>query len=249
MATDLDSRLKLADADRWLATRFISDPSARADVVALYALDLELGAVPQRATTPLMAEIRLAWWRERCEALSEGAAGGEHPVLTALSPALAEGRIPLAAVEAMIAARHVELADPWFEDEAALDLYLDDLDVSLLTTVATRLDAAVDREAVAPAARLCGLARLAHREAVKGAAPPWWPRTWRDLMESADSPDEVIRHLVHKLGQLQQAARTAPRLSPAAFPAITQAALALDPRRGPLGRRLRVTLAVARGRI
>ena len=249
MATDLDSRLKLADPDRWLATRFISDPLARADVVALYALDLELGAVPQRATNPLMAEIRLAWWRERCEALAEGGTGGEHPVLTGLSPALAHGRIPLAAVEAMIAARHAELADPWFEDEAALDLYLDDLDVSLLSAVATRLDAAVDREAVAPAARLCGLARLAHRPAGEGSAPPWWPRTWRDLGPSADDADDVIRHLGHKLGGLQQAARTAPRLSPAAFPAITQATLALDPGRGPLGRRLRMMLAVARGRI
>jgi phytoene synthase len=251
----LDQRLKLADPDRWLATRFIADPAARADVVALYALDLELGAVAARATNPLMAEIRFAWWRERCEALAEGASGGEHPVLTALAPALApeqdpervRGRFALAAVATMIAARHAELADPWFGDEAGLDLYLEDLDVSLMMAVATRLDPAVNRDGVYAPARLSGLARLARREA--DAIPPWWPQTWRGLADETGRAEDVIGHLRHKLGQLQRAARTGPRLSPAAFPAIAHVALALDRHRGPLARRLRVTLAVATGRI
>jgi phytoene synthase len=249
MTSDLDSRLKFADPDRWLATRFIADPQARADVMALYALDLELTAVAQRATNPLMAEIRFAWWRERCEALAGGAPGGEHPVLTAVAPALSNGHLALSAVEAMIGARHAELADPWFEDEVGLDQYLEDLDISLTAAVAGRLDAAVDRDAVSAAARLWGLARLARPDAEEGAAPNWWPRTWRSLADETGSAQDVLRHLGHKLGRLQQAARAAPRLPPAAFPAIAHIALALDPRRGPLGRRFRVTLAVAMGRI
>ncbi len=249
MTSNIDSSLKLADPDRWLATRFIADPSARSDVVALYALDLELGAVGLRATQPLMAEIRFAWWRERCEALAQGGEGGEHPVLSALAPALAAGRFPLAAVDSMISARHAELPAPWFEDEAALDLYLDDLDGSLAAAVANRLDPAVDREAITATARLAGLARLAGRDAAEGELPDWWPQTWRNLAEETGRTDEVVRHLGQKLGLWQQAARSAPRLSPAAFPAIAHAALALDRRSGPLGRRLRLTWAVATGRI
>ena len=60
MTSELDSSLQAADPDRWLATRFISDPQAQAEIVALYSLDLELGAVALRASNPLMAEIRFA---------------------------------------------------------------------------------------------------------------------------------------------------------------------------------------------
>ncbi len=249
MTSDLDSSLQAADPDRWLATRFISDPQARAEIVALYSLDLELGAVALRASNPLMAEIRFAWWRERCEALADGGAGGEHPVLAALAPALADGRFPLSALDTMIAARHAELADPWFEDEAGLDQYLDDLDVSLAAAAAVRLDAAADPQALRAAARLSGLARLAQREAAPGTTPAWWPQTWRSLAEETGRADEVLRHLGQKLGQLRLAARAAPRLAPAAFPAIAHAALALERQAGPLGRRLRLTWAVAVGRV
>ena len=244
-----DNRLKVADPDRWLGTRFIGDPVARRDVVALYALDLELGAVAQRATNPLMAEIRFAWWRERCEALVTGAAGTEHPVLTALAPALAQGRMALTALDAMISARHAELSDPWFEDESALDLYLEDLDVTRIASVAARLDPSAPHEAFAAAARLDGLARLAHRVVETGALPAWWPRTWQNLAAEAGCDDAVLRHLGHKLDQLRLAARSAPALSPEAFPAIAHVALATDQRQGPIRRRLRLLQAVAAGRI
>lgn len=249
MSDDLESQLKAADLDRWLATRFMADAQARSDVVALYSLDLELAAVAQRATQPLMGEIRFAWWRERLEALAAGRPGAEHPVLVALAPALAEGRIPLAAVEDLVLARHAELSDPWFKGEADLDQYLDAVDGALAVMAVTRLDPGADPAAVAAAARLAGLGRLLRRESPPGGTAVWWPQSWRDAAASAGDEAEVLGHLDHKLAGLRRTARAAARLSPAAFPAIAHASLALDHRSGPLVRRGRMLAAIVAGRI
>ena len=249
LTEDPDARLKATDGDRWLATRFIDDAAARAEIVALYALDLELAAIPGRATNPLMGEIRLAWWRERLEALAAGGAGGEHPLLGALAASVATGRFPLAPLVTLIEARHAELADPWFEDEAGLDQYLEDLDVGLAGVVTRRLSGDTEAGTFNDAARLAGLGRLMRRPAAADGWPAWWPQTWRKLAEDDGRNDAVLRHLGHKLEALRSRARAAPRLAPAAFPAIAHAVLATDQRSGPVLRRARMLAAVTTGRI
>ena len=42
MTDDIDSLIKRVDPDRWLASRLIADPQARADVLAILAVDHEL---------------------------------------------------------------------------------------------------------------------------------------------------------------------------------------------------------------
>ncbi len=61
---DLDQLIRRVDPDRWLTSRFISDQRARAGVLALYAFDHELARASRVASTQLLAEIRLTWWRE-----------------------------------------------------------------------------------------------------------------------------------------------------------------------------------------
>jgi len=46
MDEDLDALIRRVDPDRWLSSRFVGDPAARADLVALYALDHELARSP-----------------------------------------------------------------------------------------------------------------------------------------------------------------------------------------------------------
>ncbi|HQP20762.1 MAG TPA: squalene/phytoene synthase family protein, partial [Phenylobacterium sp.] len=62
--TDLHALIQRVDPDRWLSSRFIAEPQARADAVAVYAFDYELARAPKVATNPLIGEIRLTWWRE-----------------------------------------------------------------------------------------------------------------------------------------------------------------------------------------
>ena len=56
---DLDALMRRVDPDRWLSSRFIADPAARADVVSLYAYDHELARAPKVTSNALMGEIRL----------------------------------------------------------------------------------------------------------------------------------------------------------------------------------------------
>jgi len=38
-AADLDDQARRLDPERWLSSRFIADPAARADAMAVYAFD------------------------------------------------------------------------------------------------------------------------------------------------------------------------------------------------------------------
>ena len=66
----LDDLVRRVDPDRWLASRFIADASARADVIALYAFNYELARVAGGVSNALMGEIRLTWWREAMEEIA-----------------------------------------------------------------------------------------------------------------------------------------------------------------------------------
>lgn len=73
-----------ADKDRFLATLF-APAAARADLLALYAFDVETAAVAHRVRDPAAGEIRLQWWDE---ALSTGDAATGHPVADAMNRVL-----------------------------------------------------------------------------------------------------------------------------------------------------------------
>jgi phytoene synthase len=48
----LDDLVRRVDPDRWLASRFIADLKARADVIALFAFNYELARVAGGVSTP-----------------------------------------------------------------------------------------------------------------------------------------------------------------------------------------------------
>lgn len=83
MDQTLTDVLKSRDRERWLSVLWAPAP-ARAALVALHALDLEQQRVVAEAREPMLAEIRLAWWREQLEALSAGKAPPPQPILRAL---------------------------------------------------------------------------------------------------------------------------------------------------------------------
>ncbi|HEY3889926.1 MAG TPA: squalene/phytoene synthase family protein, partial [Caulobacteraceae bacterium] len=80
---DLDGTIRQADPDRWLASRFVADPVARADLIALYAFNHELARATEVAHEPLMQEIRLTWWREALDEVFAGRPPRRHPVVEA----------------------------------------------------------------------------------------------------------------------------------------------------------------------
>ncbi len=75
--------LRVRDPDRWLVTLWC--PAAvRPALTALFALDIELARVVETTTEPMIGRIRLAWWRERLEAIGELSPPAQ-PVLRALA--------------------------------------------------------------------------------------------------------------------------------------------------------------------
>jgi 15-cis-phytoene synthase len=79
----LTDDLKARDRERWLSILW-APADARAACVALHAYDLEQQRVVAEAREPMLAEIRLAWWREQLEHLSAGKLAPPQPILRAL---------------------------------------------------------------------------------------------------------------------------------------------------------------------
>ncbi len=104
VSDSLDAQVRAADPDRWLSSRFVADAVARADLIALYAFEAELMAIPTRVTQPLLAEMRYAWWREQLDGVFAGTARKGHPVLEALTDIVARHGLDRAPFDALIAA-------------------------------------------------------------------------------------------------------------------------------------------------
>lgn len=100
----LDAQVRAADIDRWLSSRFVADARLRADLVALYAFEAELMAIPTRVTQPLLAEMRYVWWREQMDGVFAGVARKGHPVLEALTDVVARHGLARAPFDALIEA-------------------------------------------------------------------------------------------------------------------------------------------------
>jgi phytoene synthase len=222
---DLDALVRRVDPDRWLSSRFIGDPGQRADVIAVYAYDHELARAPRVASNSLLGEIRLTWWREALDEIFEGREVRRHPTAQALAGAVRRNGLARAPLEAMIDGRYRELdATPLTAGEA--------------------VEWARDTAGRAAQAAIAVLDPQATIEPAFEAAAAW-ALAWR----VAERPE--LRASFQQL--LAEGRRGAARLSAAAFPAVAHAVFAGTRARGgsteTLGGRLRITLAVARGRI
>jgi hypothetical protein len=95
------------DRDRYLAAQF-APPRARARLMALLAVDAEIARVARAAREPLLAEMRLKWWRDAVLAALGGVAPAQ-PALAAFARAAAESGLSADALadpfDRLIAAR------------------------------------------------------------------------------------------------------------------------------------------------
>ena len=218
---DIDDQVRRVDPDRWLSSRFVADASARADVVTLYAYDHELARAPKVASNALLGEMRLTWWRETLDEVFAGATVRQHPTAQALAEVVRRRDLPRDLLETMIEARYRELDPAPMSENEIIDWARGTAGVAA-QLAALVLDPKAD-------------ARLA---LAGGSA---WA-LGRRLAEAPDLRPTFLR-VIH-------AARGASRaLSVAAFPAVAHAALAGRPSTNDFARRLRLTIAVARGKI
>ena len=157
----LDAQVRAADLDRWLSSRFVTEAAARADLLALYAFEAELLAIPTRVTQPLLAEMRYVWWRDQIDGVFSGDARKGHPVLEALTDAVGRRGVERAPFDALIEA-HIGRVHGEPHD-------LDAFYVGPMQTAARILAGPGHDEAVAEAGRAWGLIQTGQAEEARAA--------------------------------------------------------------------------------
>tara|TARA_R110002167_G_scaffold64868_1_gene183407 strand:- start:2726 stop:3349 length:624 start_codon:yes stop_codon:yes gene_type:complete len=198
--THLDAQVRAADIDRWLSSRFVADEQRRADLIALYAFEAELMAIPTRVTQPLLAEMRYVWWREQMDGVFAGTARKGHPVLEALTDVVARHGLERAPFDALIEA-HVGRIHGEPHDLDAF--YVGPMQVAVRVLAGPGFDAAVTEagrvRGLAQTGRLteAGALRKDANAALKALPTEGFPAVAHASLFQSDAPDAVKRlHLV-----------------------------------------------------
>jgi phytoene/squalene synthetase len=106
----LDS-VRETDRDRFLAALFAPEP-ARSDLLALLAFDHELARTRIVTREPLLARIRLAWWREAAVEAAGVGRPRDQPIVDALTEAVRRQGLAHDALVALVDAREEEVEGP-----------------------------------------------------------------------------------------------------------------------------------------
>ncbi len=127
------------DPDRFLAVMAAPRP-ARAQLFPLYAFNLEVARAPWVTQEPLIAEMRLQWWRDVVENAASGAARA-HEVAGPLHDVIRDFGLPLDVLDRLIAARRWDIHRAPHEGWEGLVGYLEDTGAGLMWLAARALGA------------------------------------------------------------------------------------------------------------
>jgi 15-cis-phytoene synthase len=127
------------DPDRFLAV-MAAPPVARAQLFPLYAFNLEVARAPWVTEEPLIAEMRLQWWRDVVENAASGAARA-HEVAGPLHAVIQDFGLPVEVMDRLISARRWDIHREPHTDKAMLVAYLEDTGAGLVWLAARALGA------------------------------------------------------------------------------------------------------------
>ncbi|MEM8731587.1 MAG: squalene/phytoene synthase family protein [Pseudomonadota bacterium] len=242
-----------ADPDRFLAV-MAAPPPARARLFPIYAMNVEVSRAPWVTAEPMIAEMRLQWWRDALEEIAKGGPVRKHEVTTPLADCLSPDMAAI--LDEYVAVRRWDIYKDPFEDAAHLDAYLTQSSGQLMVAAAQALGAAPD----APLKDLGWALGLAN-----------WLRAVPDLESRGripllDGTETGVRDLARRgLARLAEARRGMSQVAPNVKPALLAAwqagpllnRVVRDPgcvARGELGlseggKRVRLIWASLRGRV
>jgi len=106
------------DPDLFHCALFAPEP-ARERLMVLYAFDIELSRAAARSAEPMIARMRLQWWRDLLAGIAAGEAPRKHEVAEPLHGLLSAHALPEGDLVALIDAREVELEGPLDEPRFA----------------------------------------------------------------------------------------------------------------------------------
>jgi phytoene/squalene synthetase len=139
--------VRRGDPERFLAA-MAAPVEARKVLFPIYAFNVEVARAPWVTNEPMIAEMRLQWWRDALAEIREGGTIRRHEVVTPLAGLLdAEGADLL---DQLIEARRWDINRDPFEDAAHFNRYLEHTAGHLMLVAARALgpvDAAIIRDA------------------------------------------------------------------------------------------------------
>ena len=124
------------DPDRFAAV-MAAPPDARAKLWPLYAFNLEVARAPWVTKEPMIAEMRLQWWRDVIAEPRPRA----HEVAGPLHHLIRAANLPIDTLDRMAAARQWDIHKEPFASDTAFDTYLDDTAAGLMWLAARALGA------------------------------------------------------------------------------------------------------------
>ena len=128
------------DPDRFLAT-MTAPPGARARLFPLYAFNLEVARAPWVTAEPMIAEMRLQWWRDALGEIADGKPPRSHEVVAPLAEVIRQACLPVALFDQMIAARRWDIYSEAFSDNVHFEQHIDRTSGHLMWLCAKALDA------------------------------------------------------------------------------------------------------------
>jgi phytoene synthase len=134
--------IQRADPIRFAAL-MAAPPQARPPLATLYAFNIEISRAPWVSKEPMIAEMRLQWWRDAIEDTARGVVRG-HEIMQPLADLITAKGLPRDMLDRMIAARQWDIYKDAFADQAAMDAYLDDTAGSLMCMSGRALGASDD---------------------------------------------------------------------------------------------------------
>jgi phytoene synthase len=119
----LGAFLRAHDPDRFLAAPFV--PAAARDAfLALAAFNHELARAREAATNPIVALIRLQWWRDAVAEAAAGRPARRHEVAGPLHAAIVSGGLAAADLQGLVDAREAEAEEAGIPTRDAFGAYL-----------------------------------------------------------------------------------------------------------------------------
>jgi hypothetical protein len=200
------------DPDRF-ATVLAAPVAARARLLPIYAFNVEVTRAPWLTAEPMIAEMRLQWWRDALDEIGQGGAVRRHEVTVPLADVLDAGGAAI--LDKLVAARRWDIYKDPFEDEGHFDAYLDATAGGLMWTAARALGA-TDEGAVRKVGWAQGLAAFLR------AIPELEARGRRPLV---DGRPEAVRALAEEGLRRLRAGLAAGAAGPATWPAFETGAI------------------------
>lgn len=191
------------DPDRFLAV-MAAPRSVRAQLLPLYAFNLEVARAPWVTQEPLIAEMRLQWWRDVVENAASGAARA-HEVAGPLHELIRDFGLPVEVLDRLIAARRWDIHREPHDGIKGLADYIDDTGAGLMWLAARALGAP---EGAEYAVRAYGWASAAAQ--YLRAVPDLQARGRQPLPEGV-APADLARLGLERLAVARQARRLVPK--------------------------------------